>query len=193
MLQKIAELRKHRGLTQEELADKTGLTVRTIQRIENGESVPRSFTLKAIAAELNVPFEELMATPVAGTQSKAGVMPDENRVHFLQMLTLSCFSYIVVPFVHFLIPGWILKKRPELDATARRFANGLIRHQVYWVISFHLTMLLTVAWNLSIKKGLASLPIISYLNILFLFYIVNALLIAGGLLRLRKSVFTVGK
>lgn len=45
---KIAELRKARGLTQEELVEKCRLSVRTLQRIESGEVVPRSHTIKVI-------------------------------------------------------------------------------------------------------------------------------------------------
>jgi transcriptional regulator with XRE-family HTH domain len=52
----IRDLRVKKGLTQEELADKTELSVRTIQRIENGEVDPRSFTLQMIAKALDVEF-----------------------------------------------------------------------------------------------------------------------------------------
>jgi len=45
---KIAELRQAKGLTQEELAEKCNLSVRTIQRIELAEVTPRSFTIKTI-------------------------------------------------------------------------------------------------------------------------------------------------
>lgn len=45
---KISELRKARGLTQEELVEKCNLNVRTIQRIEAGEVTPRSYTVKAL-------------------------------------------------------------------------------------------------------------------------------------------------
>lgn len=45
---KISELRKKRGLTQEELVEQCNINVRTIQRIEAGEVTPRSFTLKNI-------------------------------------------------------------------------------------------------------------------------------------------------
>lgn len=49
---KIAELRKARNLTQEELAEKCRLNVRTIQRMESGMVTPRSYTLKTIYAAL---------------------------------------------------------------------------------------------------------------------------------------------
>ncbi|RPI42505.1 MAG: XRE family transcriptional regulator, partial [Bacteroidetes bacterium] len=45
---KIAELRKSRGLTQEQLVEKCNLSVRTLQRIESGEVKPRGHTLRVI-------------------------------------------------------------------------------------------------------------------------------------------------
>lgn len=51
---KILELRKQKGLTQEELVEKCNINVRTIQRIEAGETMPRSFTIKTILQALDV-------------------------------------------------------------------------------------------------------------------------------------------
>jgi transcriptional regulator with XRE-family HTH domain len=45
---KIADLRKAKGLTQEELVEKCNISVRTLQRIESGEGSPRSYTLRII-------------------------------------------------------------------------------------------------------------------------------------------------
>lgn len=53
---KLLELRKQKGFTQEELVEQCNINVRTIQRIEAGEVMPRSFTLKTI---LNVLGEDL--------------------------------------------------------------------------------------------------------------------------------------
>jgi transcriptional regulator with XRE-family HTH domain len=53
---KIAELRKAKGFTQEELVEKCNLSVRTLQRIESGEVSPRSYTLKVIFAALEYQF-----------------------------------------------------------------------------------------------------------------------------------------
>ena len=44
----VANLRKQKGLTQESLAEKAHVTVRTIQRIEAGEDVS-SETLKSVS------------------------------------------------------------------------------------------------------------------------------------------------
>jgi transcriptional regulator with XRE-family HTH domain len=53
---RIAELRKAKGLTQEELVEQCKLSVRTLQRIESGEVTPRSYTLKTIFAVLDFDF-----------------------------------------------------------------------------------------------------------------------------------------
>ncbi len=45
---KIADLRKAKGLTQDELVEKCNISVRTLQRIESGEGSPRSYTLRTI-------------------------------------------------------------------------------------------------------------------------------------------------
>lgn len=50
---KISELRKEKGLTQEELVEKCNISVRTIQRIETGEVMPRSYTIKSILSALD--------------------------------------------------------------------------------------------------------------------------------------------
>jgi N-acetylmuramoyl-L-alanine amidase len=49
---KIAELRKAKGLTQEELVAECQLNVRTLQRIESGTVTPRSYTIRIIFAAL---------------------------------------------------------------------------------------------------------------------------------------------
>ncbi len=55
---KIADLRKSKGLTQEELVELCNINVRTIQRIESGEVEPRSYTLKNILSALDYDFNE---------------------------------------------------------------------------------------------------------------------------------------
>jgi transcriptional regulator with XRE-family HTH domain len=50
---KIIELRKSKGLTQEELVEKCNLNVRTLQRIEAGEVNPRNYTKKSIFVALD--------------------------------------------------------------------------------------------------------------------------------------------
>lgn len=55
---KIAELRKAKGFTQEELVEKCNLSVRTLQRIESGEVAPRNYTIKLIFTALDFDIHE---------------------------------------------------------------------------------------------------------------------------------------
>ncbi len=50
----IKELRNLKELSQEELSEKSGLSLRTVQRLENGESTPRGDTLKRLADALEI-------------------------------------------------------------------------------------------------------------------------------------------
>jgi transcriptional regulator with XRE-family HTH domain len=56
---KIYEARKLQGLSQEELAEKSKLNIRTLQRIENDSNVPRGKTIQLLNQVLNIPIEEL--------------------------------------------------------------------------------------------------------------------------------------
>jgi transcriptional regulator with XRE-family HTH domain len=53
----LKEARIAKGFTQKELSDLTNISVRSIQRIENGELVARSYTLKTLAAALGISLE----------------------------------------------------------------------------------------------------------------------------------------
>jgi len=53
---RLIEVRKARGLTQEDVAEKCKITVRTIQRIESGSVEPRAFAVKIISKTLGFDF-----------------------------------------------------------------------------------------------------------------------------------------
>jgi transcriptional regulator with XRE-family HTH domain len=59
---KIIEVRNSKGLTQDEVAEKCNVTVRTIQRIESGTVKPRAFTMKIISEVLGFDFFETSNT-----------------------------------------------------------------------------------------------------------------------------------
>lgn len=58
----IKDIRTSKGLTQSELSEKSGVAVRTIQRIENGEVTPSIYSLNAIGAALGVNLNETSAS-----------------------------------------------------------------------------------------------------------------------------------
>jgi transcriptional regulator with XRE-family HTH domain len=73
--QKILELRKQKGFTQEELVAQCNINVRTIQRIEAGEVNPRSYTVKIILEVLGVDyFEEEQKESVTFTTKQKKIL-----------------------------------------------------------------------------------------------------------------------
>ncbi len=82
--QKIQDLRKQKGLTQEELVEKCNINVRTIQRIEAGEVTPRSYTIKTILAALDYEFSNMQA------KEKDIYFPNKNKSYALRTLLLAC-------------------------------------------------------------------------------------------------------
>lgn len=174
----ILALRKSRGLTQEELAEKAGVTVRTIQRIESGETEPRAYTLKRIAEALGLRWEELqnhMTTVVQAapenTSTPAAAAQETGRKE-LYLLNMSCFSYLVIPFVHALIP-YQLWKRNKDEAGWK-----IVKLQVSWTIALHGSMLLVLGYNLVTKNYFRETAfLINYLWVFFAMYIINAFII----------------
>ncbi|SHN31920.1 helix-turn-helix domain-containing protein [Mucilaginibacter sp. OK098] len=175
--QKIFAARNKKGITQEELAGLMKVSVRTIQRIESGESSPRKYTLKAVAEALDLSFEELSLEPADDDR--------EETKHFLILLCVSCFSYLLLPYIHFLIPSWLLKNRKEQNAVARQFARKVIRTQIYWIIATMLFFLLVLLINFLLQVYLSNPRFISYLLPFFIMYVANAIIIIFNLRRVQ--------
>jgi len=73
---KIKSARTQKGITQKELAEKTGLTVRTIQRIENHEVEPSVYSLNKISEILKFDF----------TKEKLHIMKRRNQIIYTVMI-----------------------------------------------------------------------------------------------------------
>jgi transcriptional regulator with XRE-family HTH domain len=57
---RLRDLRKRRLLTQEQLAERSGVGVATIIRVERNQVEPQGSTIRKLAAALNVAPEELV-------------------------------------------------------------------------------------------------------------------------------------
>ncbi|WP_024769923.1 helix-turn-helix domain-containing protein [Aquimarina macrocephali] len=98
--QKISELRKSKGLTQEELVEQCNISVRTIQRIEAGEVIPRSYTIKTILSAMDYDLEKIQMedSRVAKEFKKLFLLDvdDSKEVSFLvKQLSIAWISGIV--------------------------------------------------------------------------------------------------
>lgn len=122
---KIKELRLSKGFSQEELAEKAGLSARTIQRIENQENIPMGDTVRRIAESLGVGAEEILDWNLT-----------RNRSYEIVIILSTLFSafYPIIGLV-LVVVMWVIKKNEykRIDTLGRK------------LISFELTMLLLFA------------------------------------------------
>jgi transcriptional regulator with XRE-family HTH domain len=91
----VQKLRLQHGWSQEQLAEMSGVSVRTIQRLERGQSATVE-TLKAVAAVLEVEFTRLME-PDMEPQNAAAVRPDEARA-FKHVRRIKSFYLHLIQF-----------------------------------------------------------------------------------------------
>ncbi|MCV9387328.1 helix-turn-helix domain-containing protein [Reichenbachiella ulvae] len=103
---KISSLRKEQGLTQEELVERCNISVRTIQRIENGEVTPRPYTVKLLLETLGHDFNTIRQE-AQGLQhyvdqflqffylSEEEVDPKQAKADLRTSFTLGLFSFIL--------------------------------------------------------------------------------------------------
>lgn len=130
---RIKNLRSRNGFSQEELSERTGLSLRTIQRIENGETEPRGDSLKRLAAAFEVSPDEIVDWTV---QEDKG---------FLTSLNLSALSFLFFPLLGILIPLilWISKK--DKIRNLNKIARDLLNFQITWTMLLFLGYIGNVA------------------------------------------------
>lgn len=94
--QKILELRKAKGLTQEELVELCNINVRTIQRIEAGEVTPRTYTIKSILEVLGYDFKEIQNNNEEPASISSEII---GKAAFLKIAFFVGIVYFLLTFV----------------------------------------------------------------------------------------------
>lgn len=160
---RIQILRKEKGMTQEELAEKTGLSVRTVQRIENGEVDPRSYTLHQIAEALGVDITDLTKITTVEYRKPS----DAETKKWLGILHFSGLFVLLLPPLII----WILKRDtyPAMNEQAKDVLNFQISMWLYLFSSVLLVFL---------GIGIVILPLLGIYSTIMI--IVNTIKAANG-------------
>ena len=171
LAKKIKALRKQKGLSQELLSEKSQLNLRTIQRIEAGETEARGDTLQRLANALQVSSNDLIYW-----------IEEEDRP-FLTMLNLSTLSFIAFPLLGIIIPLalWVGKKGKIRDL--EKLGKRLLNFQISWCILICLPYIFFAAFQIFhfYVSFLNSLSLLNFgwFEMLFIFipilYLVNIL------------------
>ena len=186
LAQRIKELRNRKGFSQEELSEKTGLSLRTVQRIENGETEPRGDSLKRLALAFDVSPDEIIDWTV---QEDKG---------FLMSLNLSALSFILFPLLGIIVPLiiWISKK--DKIRNVNEIAKEILNFQITWSMLLFIGYI-SIAVNAASKMtgNIDSTSITSMLMMNFLFlgvmYLSNSIYIIVNAVRInndKKVIYT---
>lgn len=156
--------RKLKGLTQKDLSNKTNVAVRTIQRIEKGETEPHLQTVKLIAAALEIEVDELM--PLDD--------PKEENIQkkWLLLFHTTPFIGFVLPLFNIFIPLFLwIHKRDD---------NKLYYEHGRKVINFQITMVIAVIISfisLVTIEGVGFFLFISVLPMAIIIMLVNLIFV----------------
>lgn len=143
---RICEARKLKGLTQEELAELSKVNIRTIQRVENDENIPRGKTLSSICEILEIDQEDLQK--IETMEKKKSILNKVIEGIFLVILNLVIiFIYGYMTLSHdanlnsrfggillsFFVPYFIVSVTKKMSGLERilKFGSG---HFYYFIL-----------------------------------------------------------
>ena len=128
----ITNLRKRKGISQQILADESGLNLRTIQRIEKGDTEPRGDSLGRIAKALNISIEDL---------SDWSLREDSGSLH---AINLSGLFFLLFPGFGILLPIVLWIQNRNKVQGVKELGRKIINHQLTLSLILFLGFLITV-------------------------------------------------
>ena len=166
-MSELKEQRKNINITQEELSEKSGISLRTIQRIESG-SIPKGYTLKALARALEIDENSLLETKPA---------QEPINSNQLNLINLSSLAVFCIPVINFLIPLFITLLKKQINPMTIQ----IISIQVFW------TSIMAVIFLLGNLINLGDLGRDIFLVVLFLIIPINAFMVIRNSIEIKKN------
>ncbi|WP_394746751.1 helix-turn-helix domain-containing protein [Spongiimicrobium salis] len=118
-LNTLKEYRKARNYTQEELAKQSGISIRTIQRIEKGLTKGSPHTLRALAKTLHIESTDILIS----NEENVRVHDDFHKV---KLMNFSILSVLLIPFCNIILPTLIFlanKSNKHVNSIGRRILS----------------------------------------------------------------------
>lgn len=192
---RIIAARKSKGFSQEVLAERSGVSLRTIQRVEQGDTTPRGHTVLALAVALDVPLEvlqnepETMREPELGSAAEAPTLLPVLRSdpQFLQLLNLSALSLLLFPFLNIVVPLLLWRARRHDTEHVAEIGRRVLGFQILWQVGcFFVYMLLLLGQIIAARYYHLVLPG-AFLGVFVLSYSLNVLTVGYYALQLRQG------
>ena len=174
----ISSQRKNKGLSQELLAENCGVSLRTIQRVENNKSKPRPYTLKVIAAALNMQMEQL--------QNTNSEIAHKYSLSKINLINSSAMLGLLIPFLNIIAPLYLWRLNKE-DPLVNEKGRKVISFQILWFLFSLLILIVTHFFHYKITGEFISgrIPIVVIIYILLL--LINLYVIIKNTIRLKSG------
>ena len=165
---RLKELRNQKGMSQEVLADESGLSLRTIQRIENGETNPTGDTLKRLSNALNVNPDELIDWSI------------KEDKKYLIFLNLSALTFLFFPMLGILVPFILWSSKKGKIKNINKLGKDLINFEITWTLTlFFIPFLIFLFTKIGLLESLTLSIIFTIIGVMYLinliFILINAL------------------
>lgn len=163
-MSKLKSIRESHHLTQEELSEKSGVSVRTIQRVESGQE-PKGFTLKVLAKTLGVSEGELLKDQKLKTTLSNN--PEETLestdIDFakLKLINLATLPVAVFPPLNILVPWLLMVALKQKNVLTKQ----LISIQILWTIAAPIVFMLGLFLKLGNQFTIYFMAVIALSNI----------------------------
>ena len=128
-MSKLKKNREKLNLTQEELSEKSGISIRTIQRIESGNE-PKGQTLKLLAKTLGIKENELL---------KKEETKFEINSTLIKIINLSSLPFTIIPPANIIIPLVLMFAKKQFNPLTKQIVSIQILWLIFSVIIFMLT------------------------------------------------------
>ncbi len=165
-MSRLKAIREQKNLTQEELSEKSKISVRTIQRIESGTE-PKGHTLRALAQTLEIEESLLLQEEIIISQEndevKTEAAEESETVNYsmIKMINLSSLLFVVVPPLNILAPFllmFITKQRNSLT-------KQIISLQMFWTAIAPIVFMLGIFLKLGKEFTLILMILIALSNV----------------------------
>lgn len=127
--QLIKTTRKQKALTQQDLADRAGISLRTVQRIEKGTEEISGYSLKKISEILDIPLEQMIMPSVNQ------ISIDNNQIGSVKTLYLSSFVFLLNPVLGLIVPAIIGFSKQNKDSFYKKHLKNVLRIQLCGLLS----------------------------------------------------------
>jgi transcriptional regulator with XRE-family HTH domain len=130
-MSRLKTLREQQNLTQEELSKKSGVSTRTIQRIETGKE-PKGYTLRVLAKALEIEENELLHKKQEQEQATIST-PNEvalTNYSLLKTINLSSIPFTLIPPLNIIVPLVLMITMKQKN----KLTKQLISLQIIWTI-----------------------------------------------------------